>query len=191
MPRRGGCNSRPHHPGLKPASTPLHRCFLNSLLPIFSVEQIRLLAGDAVPERLKLEPANQGQAYLRVRELGGFVGNLARLAGRFGEQLRLAGAVHGDEPPGGFVDGLPNRQKAMIAEDGGFFVAQRFGDAVAFIRAIDDAGVIVKHDVIFVERAGILRERIEQPSERGPRFAIERMGMRGGDDIGARFVNSE
>ena len=48
-----------------------------------SLKQIRLLPYDAVPQRLELEPPHHGHAYLRVRQLRRFVGNLARLSSGF------------------------------------------------------------------------------------------------------------
>src|SRR5579859_7802027 len=154
-----------------------------------SLKQIRLLPRDALPQRLELEPSHQRRSDLRVRELRRFVGNLARLARRFREQLRLAGAVHGDKPPRRFVHGLPHGQQAVIAQDARLFVPQRLGNAVAFIRLVDHARVIVKHDMIFIKRASILRQRVEQSPQRGPRLAVQRMRMRRRDHIGARFVN--
>jgi hypothetical protein len=46
--------------------------------------------------------------------------------------LSLAGAVHGDKPPGSFVHAVADRQQAVIAQDCGFFRAKGAGNAVAF-----------------------------------------------------------
>jgi len=113
-----------------------------------------------------------------------------RMAGGFCQQLRLAGAVHSDEPPNGFVNALAHSKQAVIAQDSCLLIAKRVGDAIAFGGFFDDAGVIVEHNVVLVKRASVLRERIEQPSERRPRFAEKRMGMSGGDDVWAGFVNA-
>ena len=139
-----------------------------------------MCAGDALPERLELEPARQVRADQGVSILRRFVGNSLRLARGFGEKLRLAGAVHGNEPPGGLVDCVANGQEAVIPKDGGFFQAEGSSDAVAFGSFLDDAGVIVENRVIFIKRASILRERVQAAAERGPRLAVKGMRMRGG-----------
>src|SRR5258707_2139785 len=64
------------------------------------VEQVGLLAGDPVPQRLEAEPAHHRVPDLLAREARRLVGDGDRLARRLGAQLRLAGALHGDEPPG-------------------------------------------------------------------------------------------
>src|SRR5437870_3798894 len=148
-----------------------------------SFEQIGLGAGDALPERLELEPAGKMRAHERVRVLRGFVGNAVRLARGFREQLRLARAVHGDEPPSGFIDCVANGKQAVIAENGSFLRAKSMGDAVALRSFFDDAAVIVEHHVIFVKRAGILGERVEPAAKRRPRFAIKRMGVGSGNHV--------
>jgi hypothetical protein len=154
------------------------------------VEEVGLLVGDALEEGLELEPAGEVRAHEGVGVLGGFVGNFVGLAGGFGEQLGLARTVHGDEPPGGFVHGMADGEQAVIAKDGGLLRAEGAGDAVAFGGFLDDAGEILKDDVIFVKRASILRERIEQAAEGGPRFTVERVGVGGGDDVGASGVDA-
>src|SRR5580704_15794384 len=173
------------------SSLSLPRYFLTSLLPVLaSVKQIRLLARDAVPQRLELEPPDHGHAHLRVRQLRRFVRNFARLSRGFRQQLRLARAVHGDEPPRRFVHGLPDRQQSVIAQNGRFLVAQLLGDAVAFVGFVDHAGEIVKHHVILVKRASILRQGIEQPPQRRPRLSVERVRVRRRNHVGTRFMNS-
>ncbi len=79
---------------------------LNTVYRELLIEKIGLLASDAVPKRLKLEPANEWHPNLRVGQLRDFRRNFARLASGFGKQLRLARAVHCDEPPGSFVHSL-------------------------------------------------------------------------------------
>ena len=144
-------------------SLPHH--FLTSLLStLISLKQVRLLARNAVPHGLELEPARQRYANLRMRQLGGLMRNLARLSGGFRQQLRLARTVHRDEPPRRLVHGMPDGEQAVIAQNRSLFVAQRLGDAVAFVRLVDHSAVIAEHHMIFVKRARILRQRIEQPA---------------------------
>jgi hypothetical protein len=154
------------------------------------VEEVGLFVGDALEEGLELEPAGEVRAHESVGVAGGVVGNFVGLAGGFGEQLGLARAVHGDEPPSGFVHGMADSEQAVIAEDGGFLRAEGAGDAVAFGGFFDDAGEILENDVIFVKRASILGERIEQAAEGGPRFTVERVGVSGSHHVGAGGVDA-
>src|SRR5215470_16641378 len=112
------------------------------------------------------------RAHEGVRLLGCLVGNFPRFPRGFSEQLRLARAIHGNEPPCSFVNGVPDGKQAMIAENGGFLPANSAGDAIAFGGLLDNSSVIVEDDVIFVERTGVLCERIESAAKRGPRFAV-------------------
>ena len=113
-----------------------------------------------------------------------------RLTRGFGEQLRLARTVHGDEPPSGFVDGVANGKQAVIAEDDGFLGTKSVGDVIALRSFFDDAAVIIEHHVIFVKGAGILGERVEPAAKRRPRFAIKRMGVGGGNHVWPGSVNA-
>ena len=67
--------------------------------------------------------------------------------------------------------------------------AERGGDAVALRRIVDHAGEIVEQRVVFVERAGVLRQRVEQLAERRPRLAVQRVRVGGGDDVGPGSVD--
>src|SRR5947209_16653711 len=63
------------------------------------LEQIGLLASDAGPQRLELEPSRHvGSDLLFCRRRVGRV-NLHRLASAFGQKLGLAAPLHGDKPP--------------------------------------------------------------------------------------------
>ena len=68
---------------------------------------------------------------------GGLLGHVRvdehRGAGRLGEQLRLAGALHRDEPPGRLVDGVPDGEQAVVRQDGGLAAAEGVGDALALL----------------------------------------------------------
>ena len=155
-----------------------------------SFKQVWVRAGNALPERLELEPPREMRTDQRVSILRGFMRNSLRLARSFGEKLRLTGAVHGDEPPGSFVNGVANGEQAVIPQDGRFFGAKSASDAVTFGSFLHDAGVIVEDRVIFIKRASVLRQRIQAAAKRRPGLAVERMRMRGGDNIGARSVNA-
>ena len=66
---------------------------------------------------------------------------------------------------------------------------RRVGDTFAFGSFFNDDDVIVEHNVVFVKRASVLRERIERAPEGGPRFAVQRMRVRGGNNVRAGGVN--
>src|ERR1700719_482812 len=81
------------------------------------VKQVRLFASDALPQRLELEPPGAVRTHLPAREQRVFAVDRDRLACRFGQKLRLATAVHGDEPPHRFIDAFANGQQAVIAQN--------------------------------------------------------------------------
>ena len=83
-----------------------------------------------------------------------------------GEQLRLARALHRDEPPRGLVDRrLADREQAVVRQDHGLVAAERVRDALALLEVEHDAGVVVEQRVVAVERARVLGERIERPAQ--------------------------
>lgn len=88
--------------------------------------------------------------------------------GGFGEQLGLATSVHGDEPPGGLLDGLAYREQAMILQDGRLVRTKSCRDAFTLGRLVHDAGEVREESVVLVKGAGILSDGIEQPPERRP-----------------------
>src|SRR5215467_9302619 len=118
-------------------------------------------ARDALPERLELKPTCQMRSDQHISILGGFVRNSLRLARGLGKKLRLAGTIHGNKPPSGFVNGVAHSEQAVIPQDGGLFRAKSASDAVAFSRIFNDAGVIVEDRVILIKRAGVLRKWVQ------------------------------
>src|SRR5215831_14227920 len=96
--------------------------------------------GDALPERLELEPTREVRTDQSIGVLRGLVRNSLRLARGFGKELRLARAVHGDEPPGCFVDAVANGEQAVIPQDGGLFGPESASDPVAFGSLLNNAG---------------------------------------------------
>ena len=63
------------------------------------------------------------------------------------------------------------------------------GDALALLEVEDDARVVVEQRVVLVERAHVLGDRIEQPPERRPRLAVDRVRVGRRDDVGARGMD--
>ena len=148
-----------------------------------------MFADDAGPERLELKPSSHVRSNLLLGEGGADRVDLYGSAGGFGHQLGLAASFHGDEPPGGFVDGVAHGQQAMIAQDDCFPVAQGCGNSLTFGSLIDDSCEVCKQGMIVIKGADVLGDGIEQTTERRPGLSVQRMGMSGGDDIGARGVD--
>jgi hypothetical protein len=70
---------------------------------------------------------------------------------------------------------MAHGQKSMIAQNRGFAGSQRLRDTLAFRGFVHHSGKIGEQSVIFIERAGILGDRIEQSPQRRPRFSVHRM----------------
>ena len=112
-----------------------------------------------------------------------------RRARRFGQELGLARPFHRDERPHRGIDRVADCEQTVVAEDHGFVLAERRGHPLALLGIEDDARVVVEEAVIVEERARVLGERIEPPTERRPRLAVDRMRVRRRDDVGARRVH--
>ncbi len=154
-----------------------------------TIEEVGLLADDALVEGLETQPAGKLLTNLTAGDLGLLGIDGLRRAGRFGEELRLAGALHRDEPPRGGIDGLADRQQTVVLEDDRLGIGQRMGDALAFLEVEHDTAEVVVERVIAVERARVLRERIQLSGQRRPGLAVKRMGVRGADNVGAGGVH--
>src|SRR4051812_24312979 len=109
-------------------------------VPAMSVEEIRLLARDHVPERLEPVVARNGRADLTVGLARHLVVDENWGSGGLGEQLRLAGTLHRDERPHRCVDRMSDREESVVAQDHGLVVAERGADALALLYVEDDAG---------------------------------------------------
>jgi hypothetical protein len=136
-------------------------CTLHSCL----LEQIRLLARDTLPEWLELEPPREVSSDLSAGQPCVHWIDGHGLARCFREQLRLAAPIHRDKPPDGLIHGVADRQRSVVAEDDGLAVAERLRDGFAFARLVHHAGKILEYRVVLKERAGVLREGVEQASE--------------------------
>src|SRR5882724_2201329 len=126
------------------------------------LEEVRLVAEDTRQHRLKLEPScHRASDLLPRRKRGGGI-DLYRHAGRLGQQLRLATAVHGDEPPRRFLDALAHGEQSVIPQNHRLMFPESLRDARALRRFVDHAGKIREQSVVLVKRAGVLRDGIEQ-----------------------------
>lgn len=80
-------------------------------------EQVRLLAGDEIPERLELEPSRRLGSDLMPRCLSARGIDLHGRTGSFGQQLGMAAPIHRYEPPGGLIHCVPYGEQAVVAQD--------------------------------------------------------------------------
>src|SRR5882724_10500755 len=95
------------------------------------LEQIGFVASDLRKHRLELEPPRHRASDLlpRCNRRGRI--DLYWRAGRLGQQLRLATAVHGDEPPCRFLDALADGEQSVIPQNRRFVLAESLRDARA------------------------------------------------------------
>ena len=113
-----------------------------------------------------------------------------RGAGRLGQELGLAGTLHGDEPPGGLVDRVPDGEQSVVAVDGGLVRTERSRQSLGGgLLQHDGTTAFLAHGVVLVEDAGVLRDRIERSPERRPCLAVDRVGVGGRHDVGPRRVH--
>src|ERR1700691_6287717 len=95
------------------------------------VDQIGLVTNDPREKRLKLEPSREMTPHLLPRcNCGGMI-DFYRHTGRLCEQLRLATAVHGDEPPCGFLDAVADSDQTMIPQNRSFVLSKSLRDPLA------------------------------------------------------------
>ena len=77
----------------------------------------------------------------------------------------------------------------MVAQDCGLVAGESVGDALALFGIEHHTGVVVEQGVVLVEGAGVLGDRVECATQRRPRLAVHRVGVRGADDVGAGRVH--
>src|SRR5207244_11462205 len=121
-----------------------------------SVEQVGLLADDAGVERLEAQPAGGVHAHLAGRALRVLAVDEHRGARRLGHELGLARALHGDEPPGGLVDAVPDSEQTVVAQDHRLALTERVGDPLAVLEVEHGAGVVVEERLVAVGGARVL-----------------------------------
>ena len=63
----------------------------------------------------------------------------------------------------------------MIPQDRRLMCSQRLGDSLAFTGFIHHTSEIIEEYVVLEKRAGILCNRFQQPPQRRPGLAIQRM----------------
>src|SRR6266404_153840 len=143
---------------------PLKQCGVENFCFRKLLEQIGLVAEDAAKHRLKLEPSRHRASDLLPRRNRGGRIDLYRRAGRLGQQLCLATAVHGDEPPRRFLDALADGEQSVIPQNRRFVLPESLRDARALRRLVHHARKVREQSVVLVKRARILRDGIEQPS---------------------------
>ena len=76
----------------------------------------------------------------------------------------------------------------MVGKDHRLVVAEGMGDALAFVRVEHDAREVVEAGMVLVERAGVLRDRLQHLPERRKGFAVQRVRVRSTDGVEPRGV---
>ena len=74
---------------------------------------------DVLPERLKPQPTILGPADVAPGVGGPVFPDQLGAAGRFGQQLALAAALHVDEPEGSCIHAFSHAEQAVVLVDGG------------------------------------------------------------------------
>src|SRR2546429_8212199 len=120
-----------------------------------SVEQVGLLPHDLVVQRLKAEVPGDVRADLRGRELRYLGLDQHGIPRRRREQLRLAGPLHRDEPPRRLVDGVADREQAVVAQDDGLAATEGVRQALALLEAEDAAREAVDQALALGEAAPV------------------------------------
>jgi len=77
----------------------------------------------------------------------------------------------------------------VVLQDHALLRAESLSDLRTFAGFVDHAAEVLEQAVVLVERAGVLRQRIELAAERRPGLAVQRVRVRGRDDLGPRLVN--
>ena len=145
---------------------------------------------DRLVERLELEPAGNGRSYYLARVKSGFVRDMDGWCDSFRHHLSVATAIHGDEPPSGFVDGLADREEAVILQDSRFAIAESGGNAIGFVDLRYETSIGAEQGMVFIESTSVLGDGIEEAAERGPRFPIHRMSMGRANHVGTSRVHA-
>lgn len=97
---------------------------------------------------MEAEPTHEGSSDLAVGE-GCRVGiDRDGSSRRFRDELRLTATIHCNKPPRRLVNRLSDSQQAVIAENGGFAIAQGFADAFSFAEIENDSSIVVKKGVV-------------------------------------------
>jgi hypothetical protein len=131
-----------------------------------SVEEVRVGVADLFPQGLEAEPSSQWEGGLLSGIRRKLVGDELGRSRRFGQQLGLAGAFHGDEPPHRFVHRLTNGDVAVVLMDDGLVAAECIGDGLARVEFEGNRSpALGAQAVVLVEAAGILRDGVEQTTE--------------------------
>jgi len=129
------------------------------------VEQIPLVTKDAREKRLKLEPSSEMSSHLppgsdRLRVI-----DLYRITGRLCEQMRVATPVHGDEPSGGLFHRFTHGEQPVIPQNRRLVWAKSFSDPLSLGSFVHHTCEVREQAMVFVKRAGVLRDGIKQPPE--------------------------
>ncbi len=163
---------------------------LNRPLAPVTVQQSARYSRDPMAYAEFMRTACLVEAGLLERVLRHAVLDQLRGAGGHGHELRLARALHADEPEARLVDGGADGEQSVVLVDGSLAGGERGGHLLAGLEVEDHGAALLRdHPVIAVERARILRDRIEGDAERCERLAVHAVAVRRGDHVGSSLVD--
>lgn len=147
-----------------------------------------------VKQGLGTEVPSIMRAHRLIRKPGILIGNHNGLLApgarrRLGEQLRLAALVHGDEPKDRLVNGVPDRQQAMVLQQRGLAPTDTGRDVAPFLGRQDDPVEGLVDGVVVVESASVLRDGFEGPAQGAKGAPVDGVAVAGGVDVRARLVD--
>jgi hypothetical protein len=157
-----------------------------------SVEHVRLILDELVPDRLEMQPADVVAAHMLAAVARAVFGNADRRDARGGDgELLLAAAFQRDEPEGGRVDRMAAAgEKPVVLVQRRLHALERLGHVAA--RMVLDghrAALLADHHVILEEGAGVLRDRVDGAARGAPGRAVGGVGVAHGDDVGMFLVH--
>ena len=181
--RRARLVARPRRVDTAPRSSPVERArTLGATSERESVEQVGLLAHDRLVERLEAHVAGHRLAHLRRGERAPSRSSMstgvpAASASSCAWHERSIVTNHHTASSTEW----PTVSSPWLRRMTALLLAERVRDALALLGVEHHAGVVVEQRVVLVERARVLRERVEEAAERRPRLAVDRVRVRGGD----------
>lgn len=153
-------------------------------------QQFWLLGNHLVHQRLHGEPTRAVRADLARRGGGRGRVDLHGRTHRAGQQVLLEGALHAQKPEDRLVHRMAHGEVRVVAADHGLALAQALGDEVAFGQLAGNAAIGLHDGMVAVERAGLLRDGRQRPTQRGKGRTVARMRVRCRHHIGPRAVDA-
>ena len=156
------------------------------------IEHVWARLDEPVIDGLEMKPANIIASHMLAAIASALRRNQHwRNTAGLDHQLLLATALQCNKPKGSRVDAVTaGGQQPVIAMNGGLYVLECRGDAPAsFTLDSNGASFVVNDDVILEKARRILRDWIKRPSRGSPSYAVNRMSMTHGYDVGMCLVH--